>query len=61
MLAPHAGLVLYVDRGASHDRLVQFYERNGLSIAAQNEKETMMASKPAAPRPEYKGDAECPV
>lgn len=56
-------IVLYVwtdayrsSAGKWHDRLVSFYERNGLFIAAQNEEETMMTSKLLASPEAYKGN-----
>ena len=44
-LPQNTSVVLYVNFGKWHDRLVSFYERHGLQITAQNEKETMMSSK----------------
>lgn len=49
-------ILLYVDPGKWHDRLVSFYERNGLFIAAQNDEETMMTSKLLASPEAYKGN-----
>jgi ribosomal protein S18 acetylase RimI-like enzyme len=53
-------IVLYVDPGIWHDRLVSFYERNGLFVVAQNEIETMMASKLLASPEAYKGNDAWP-
>ena len=55
-LPTKSSIILYVDAGKCHDRLVSFYERNGLLIAAKNETETMMASKLVAPMAPYKGN-----
>jgi GNAT superfamily N-acetyltransferase len=57
-LPPTSAIVLYVDAGECHDRLVSFYERNGLCIAAQNEQETMMCSKLLASQEAYKGSLQ---
>jgi GNAT superfamily N-acetyltransferase len=57
-LPPTSAIVLYVDSGECHDRLVSFYERNGLCIAAQNEQETMMCSKLLTSQEAYKGGTD---
>lgn len=55
-LPKQENIVLYVDAGKWHDRLVSFYERNGFLITAQNEKETMMATKLPTTTELYKGN-----